>query len=69
MGSIETSQRIVNFQPMTPICGNCQFERRDRCERENRTTRSCTKHGWFVMLSGTCINHQYRKTMKKEITK
>ena len=69
MSSIATGQRVVQFQRMTPICGNCEFEHRERSEPQNRTTRSCSKHGWLVMLSGTCANHQYRSTMKKEVAK
>ncbi|OFJ46412.1 hypothetical protein BA896_021910 [Janthinobacterium lividum] len=52
----------TGFQNATPICGNCQHETRMRDETKNRTDRSCTKHGWTVLMSATCDGHAYRPT-------
>jgi len=60
MSSIQNGQKLVNFQRSTPICGNCQFEKRERDEVQNRTERTCRKHMWIVIMSGTCSDHQYR---------
>jgi hypothetical protein len=60
MASIEVGQRLVEFKKLTPICGNCRFECRKRDERRNVTERTCGLHGWFILMSGTCTDHQYR---------
>jgi len=61
MGSIEVGQRCAGFEKVTRICGNCHFEKRERDERRDRTDRSCSKHGWFVLMSSTCRDHQYKQ--------
>lgn len=53
------------FRAATPICGNCQHEKRCRVEASNRTDRTCGLHGWPVMMSGTCRGHVYRPTVAK----
>jgi hypothetical protein len=55
------------FRAATPICGNCQHEKRCRVEAGNRTDRSCGLHGWSVMMSGTCRSHVYRPTVAKQL--
>jgi hypothetical protein len=61
MGSIAVIQSRVNFMRSTPICGNCQSEKREHDESRNRTERSCSKHGFFVLMSATCTDHKYRQ--------
>lgn len=68
MSSIQTGQRIVEFRPATPICGNCKFEKRTRNERQDKTERTCSKHGWYVFMSATCTSHQYRERNSNAIT-
>jgi hypothetical protein len=60
MSSIQVGQQCACFQRMTPICGNCIHEQRKRDEARDRTERSCAKHGWFVLMSATCKDHEYR---------
>jgi NADH pyrophosphatase NudC (nudix superfamily) len=61
MGSIAVIQACVNFKRSTPICGNCKHEKRERDEDRNRTERTCGKHGFFVLMSATCTDHEYRQ--------
>lgn len=55
------------FRAATPICGNCQHEKRSRVEAGNRTDRTCGLNGWSVMMSGTCRSHVYRPTVAKQL--
>jgi hypothetical protein len=55
------------FRAATPICGNCKHEKRCRVEAGNRTDRSCSLHGWPVMMSGTCSSHVYKPTVAKQL--
>lgn len=61
MSSIQNGQAACQFQKVTPICGNCVHEMRKHTEIVNKTERTCKKNGWFVLLSGTCNKHEYRK--------
>lgn len=61
MASIEVGQRCADFVKTTRICGNCHFEQRERDERRDRTDRRCGRHGWFVLMSSTCRDHQFKQ--------
>lgn len=61
MGTIEVGKQLVDFKKTTAICGNCQHERRTRNDRRDCTDRTCGKHGWFILMSSTCSDHEYRQ--------
>jgi hypothetical protein len=61
VSTIAVGKHCVQFKPKTPICGNCDFEQRTSVEGTNRMDRTCTKHLWFVLLSGSCKDHVYKK--------
>ena len=61
MSSIAVGKQLVHYQPMTRICGNCIQEERTRDERRDRTQLFCKKHGWFVLMSATCMDHEYKE--------
>jgi hypothetical protein len=62
-GPVVDIVHAVGFHSVTPVCGNCQHER--RCE--GGATRSCSKFGWPVQASATCGAHAYRPTVAKLI--
>lgn len=62
MSAATVAQQRAGFTCATPICGNCRHEKRTRDEARNRTDRRCTRHGWIVLMSGTCNHHAYRPT-------
>ncbi|WP_076591998.1 hypothetical protein [Herminiimonas arsenitoxidans] len=68
MSSIQNGQSVVAFRQATPICGNCKFEKRARNERQDKTERTCGKHGWYVFMSATCNSHQYRERNSNAVT-
>lgn len=61
MSSIAVGKLCVSFKTSTPICGNCKHEKRTHNALRNRTDRTCTKNGWFVLMSSTCNDHEYRQ--------
>ncbi|MDP3841070.1 MAG: hypothetical protein Q8Q81_00540 [Oxalobacteraceae bacterium] len=65
MSSIAVGQQCAGFQRATPICGNCRHEKRERDDANNRTTRSCARHGWLVLMSSSCSDHAYRPYQNK----
>ena len=65
MGTIKVGQACAAFKKSTPICGNCEHEKRERDEATNRTTRSCKQHGWYVLMSSTCANHVVRNNNRR----
>jgi hypothetical protein len=60
MGTIAAVQSSLQFKHTTPICGNCRHEKRQHDEARRRAERKCGKHGFFVLMSATCNNHEYR---------
>lgn len=68
MGSIAVGQACADFQKSTRICGNCQHEQRKRDEKRDCTDRTCGKHGWFVLMSSTCKDHEYRQRGVANVT-
>lgn len=61
MSMIAVGQASVEFKRVTAICGNCKHEKREHDKAKNRTDRSCGLHGWYVLMSATCTDHEYRQ--------
>lgn len=68
MSTIAVGKSCAKFVHTTPICGNCQHEKRERDETRNRTERSCRKHGWFVLMSSSCNDHEYKQSGARHAT-
>jgi hypothetical protein len=66
MGTIKAGQACAAFKKVTDICGNCAHEKRERDDVKNRTTRSCSLHGWYVLMSSACKDHASKNADRRQ---